>query len=137
MYYLYKRLFEANTRSKKVLRARGSGNNLIQHILFALEENAIHLCYKPADLVRWTTLIDLDLPQASLIGIASKRKKILTYTQETTRAKHEWLCSARLILHDQTTTTRHAKALSKANELISILAPTLSTISMILAILSD
>jgi hypothetical protein len=49
MYYLYKRLFEANTCSKKVLRARGSGNNLIQHILFALEENAIHLCYKPVD----------------------------------------------------------------------------------------
>jgi hypothetical protein len=29
----------------------------------------------------------LDLPLASLVGITGKRKKILTYTQETTRAK--------------------------------------------------
>jgi hypothetical protein len=29
----------------------------------------------------------LDLPLASLIGITDKRKKLLTYTQETTRAK--------------------------------------------------
>jgi hypothetical protein len=35
------------------------------------------------------TLIDLDLPQASLIDIIDKRKKILTCTQETTRAKLE------------------------------------------------
>jgi hypothetical protein len=33
------------------------------------------------------TLIDLDLPLASLVSIARKRKKILTYTQETTRTK--------------------------------------------------
>jgi hypothetical protein len=35
------------------------------------------------------TLIDLYLPLAPLIGIVGKRKKILTYTQETTRAKFE------------------------------------------------
>jgi hypothetical protein len=35
------------------------------------------------------TFIDLDLPMASLIGITSKRKKLLTSTQETTRAKLE------------------------------------------------
>jgi hypothetical protein len=69
------------------------------------------------------TLIGLDLPLTSLIGIADKRKKLLTYTQETTRAKLERLHSARLIHHDQKTTTRHAKALSKAKGLISLLAP--------------
>jgi hypothetical protein len=31
----------------------------------------------------------LDLPLSTLIGIAGKRKKLLTYTQETTRAKIE------------------------------------------------
>jgi hypothetical protein len=29
----------------------------------------------------------LDLPLASLVSIVGKRKKLLTYTQETTRAK--------------------------------------------------
>jgi hypothetical protein len=69
--------------------------------------------------VRCPIRISLDLPLACLIGIADKRKKILTCRQETIRAKLERLHSARLILRDQTTTTRHAKALSKANELIS------------------
>jgi hypothetical protein len=31
------------------------------------------------------TLIDLDLPLASLDGITGKGKKVLTYTQETAR----------------------------------------------------
>jgi hypothetical protein len=73
--------------------------------------------------VRCPTLIGLDLPLASFIGIADKRKKLLTCTQETIRVKLERLCSARLIHGDQKTTTRHAKALSKAKGLISLLAP--------------
>jgi hypothetical protein len=40
-------------------------------------------------LVRSPTLIDLDFPLTTLIGIAEKRKQFLTYTQETTRAKLE------------------------------------------------
>jgi hypothetical protein len=83
--------------------------------------------------VRHPTLIGLDLSLIPLVGIAEKRKKILTYTQETTRAKLKRLRSTRLIHHDQTITTRHAKALNKANELISLLVPTLSTISMIIS----
>jgi hypothetical protein len=47
--------------------------------------------------VQCPTLIDLDLPLASLIGITRKRKKLLTCTQETTRAKLERLHSTRLI----------------------------------------
>jgi hypothetical protein len=39
--------------------------------------------------VRCPTLIGLDLPLASLIGISEKRKKLLTNTEETTRAKLE------------------------------------------------
>jgi hypothetical protein len=73
--------------------------------------------------VRCPTLIGLDLPLASLVGIAGKRKKLLTCTQETTRAKVEQLRSARLIHGDQKTTTRHAMALSKAKGLISLLEP--------------
>jgi hypothetical protein len=73
--------------------------------------------------VRCPTLIGLDLPLTTLIGIAGKRKKLLTYTQETTRAKLECLRSARLIHGDQKTTTRHAMVLSKAEGLISLLAP--------------
>jgi hypothetical protein len=72
--------------------------------------------------VRCPTLIGLDLPLASLVGITWKRKKLLTCTQETTWAKLEWLHSARLIHGDQKTTNRHAMALSKAKGLISLLA---------------
>jgi hypothetical protein len=56
----------------------------------------------------------LDLPLASLVSIVGKRKKLLTYTHETTRAKLEPLRSVRLIQSDQKTTTRYAMALSKA-----------------------
>jgi hypothetical protein len=49
MFYLYKRLFEAKTRFKKMLRVSESRNTLIQHILFALEENVIHRLFEHAD----------------------------------------------------------------------------------------
>jgi hypothetical protein len=39
--------------------------------------------------VRHPTLKGLNLPLASLIGIAGKRKTLLTYTHETTRVKLE------------------------------------------------
>jgi hypothetical protein len=81
--------------------------------------------------VRCPTLIGLDLPLTALIGIADKRNQILSYTQETTRAKLERLCSARLIPSDQHITTRHAKALLETPELISLLATRLSTIKPI------
>jgi hypothetical protein len=63
---------------------------------------------------RCPSLIGLYLPLATLIDITGKRKQLLTCTQETTRARLERLRSARLIHGDQKTTTRHAKALSKA-----------------------
>jgi hypothetical protein len=69
------------------------------------------------------TLISLDLPLTILVGIIEKRKKLLTYTQETVRAKLERLHSARLIYGDQKTTIGHAMALSKAKGIISLLAP--------------
>jgi hypothetical protein len=51
--------------------------------------------------VQYPTLIGLDLPLASLIDTAEKMKKLLTYTQETTRVKLEGLRAARLIHSDQ------------------------------------
>jgi hypothetical protein len=100
--------------SRRYFRVSGSDFSHVQYILFALEENDLHRCSKAVIPVWCPTLIGLDLSLTSLIDIIGKRKKILTYTQETTRAKLERLCLARLINHDQTTTTRHAKALSKA-----------------------
>jgi hypothetical protein len=47
------------------------------------------------------TLFGLDLPLTTLVGIASKRKQILTCIPEITRAKLERLRSARLIHDDQ------------------------------------
>jgi hypothetical protein len=82
----------------------------------------------PRILVRIPTLIGLDLPLPTLVNIVRKRKKLVTCTQDTTRAKLEWLRSTRLIHSDQKVTTRHAKALNKSNELISLLATRLSTI---------
>jgi hypothetical protein len=52
-------------------------------------------------LVRCPTLIDLNLPLESHVGIAGKWKKLLTYTHDTTRANLERLLSARLIHGDQ------------------------------------
>jgi hypothetical protein len=72
--------------------------------------------------VRCPILNGLDLPLASIVGIVRKMKKFLICTQETIRAKLERLRSVRLIHGDQKTTTRHTKALSKAKELISLLA---------------
>jgi hypothetical protein len=51
---------------------------LIQYILFTLEESAIHQHSKPEDPI--PTLIGLDLPMTTLIGIARKRKPLLTCT---------------------------------------------------------
>jgi hypothetical protein len=74
------------------------------------------------------TFIGLDFPLTTLISIAGKRKQFLTCTQKIIRAKLERLHSARLIQCDQKITTRHANALNKIKELISLLASGLSTI---------
>jgi hypothetical protein len=55
-------------------------------------------------LIRSPTLNGLDLPVTTLIGIAGKRKRILTCTQEAIRAKLERLRSARLIRRDSKAT---------------------------------
>jgi hypothetical protein len=60
--------------------------------------------------IRSPTLIGLDLPLTTLIGITGKRKQFLTYTQEITRAKFERLRLARLIHGDPRITTRYVKA---------------------------
>jgi hypothetical protein len=57
--------------------------------------------------VKSPTLIGLDFPLITLVGITDKRKQFLTCTQKTTRAKLERLRSARLIQGDQKITSRH------------------------------
>jgi hypothetical protein len=69
--------------------------------------------------IQCPTLIGSDLPLATFVGIAEKRKK----HRKSTRAKLERLRSARLIHGDQKTTTRYAMTLSKDKGLISLLAP--------------
>jgi hypothetical protein len=51
--------------------------------------------------VRSPTLVGLDFPLTTLVGIAGKRKQFLTYTQKIARAKLERLRSVRLIQGDQ------------------------------------
>jgi hypothetical protein len=82
--------------------------------------------------IRCPTLIGLYLPLTTLFSIAGKSKQFLTCTQEITRAKLERQRSARLIHGDQEIATRHAKALNKTNELISLLAPRLNTIKHVI-----
>jgi hypothetical protein len=108
---------------KDRFRVNESGNTFVQYILFALEENVIHWSLSLWILIRCPTLIGLDFPLTSPIDIVGKRRKLLTCTQETTRAKLEQLRSVRRIHGDQKITTRHAKALSKAKGLKSLLAP--------------
>jgi Sec7-like guanine-nucleotide exchange factor len=58
------------------------------------------------------TLLGLDLPLTALVGIARRRRKILTCTQinKITRAKLERLHSARLIRRNpKATNSRHAR----------------------------
>jgi hypothetical protein len=59
--------------------------------------------------VRNPTLVGLDFPLTTLIGIADKRKQFLTYTQKIARAKLERVRSARLIQGDQKITSKHAE----------------------------
>jgi hypothetical protein len=57
-------------------------------------------------------LLGLDLPLSALVGVAGRRRKILTCTQinKTTRAKLERLRLARLICRDpKATNSRHAR----------------------------
>jgi hypothetical protein len=51
--------------------------------------------------VRIPSLIGLDLPLITLVGITGKRKQFLTCTQKRTRVKLEPLRSARLIQCDK------------------------------------
>jgi hypothetical protein len=99
-----------------------------QNILFALKENASIGTLSPSVPVWSLALLSLDFPLTTLVGIARKRKQILTCTQKKTRAKLERQRSARLIHGDQKITTRHAKALNQTNELISQLATRLGII---------
>jgi hypothetical protein len=46
------------------------------------------------------TLLSLDFPLTSLVGITGKKKQFLTCTWKATRAKLEWLRSTRLIQDD-------------------------------------
>jgi hypothetical protein len=78
--------------------------------------------------VQGPTLLCLDFPLTTLVGITEKRKQFLTWTQKIARAKLERLRSAKLIQGDQKITSRHANALNKTRELISLLATRLSTI---------
>jgi hypothetical protein len=59
-------------------------------------------------LVWSPTLVGLDFPLATLVGIVGKRKQFLTCTQKIARAKLERLRSVRLIQDNQKITSRHA-----------------------------
>jgi hypothetical protein len=68
------------------------------------------------------SLISLDFPLTTLIDIAGKRKQFLTCTQKTTRAKLEWLRSARLIQGDEKDHLQTCRGFIKIKGLISLLA---------------
>jgi hypothetical protein len=66
--------------------------------------------------VQSPTLIGLDFPLTTLVGITGKRKQFLTCTQKIARAKIERLRSARLIQGDQKITSRHAEVLTRLKD---------------------
>jgi hypothetical protein len=83
-----------------------------RHTLFALEESEPPQTTYLRVLVGNPALHGLDLPLTALVGIAGRRRKILTCTQinKTTRAKLERLRSARLIRRDpKATNSRHVR----------------------------
>jgi hypothetical protein len=62
------------------------------------------------------TLIGLDFPLTTLVGIIGKRKQFLTCTQKIARAMLEQLRSARLIQGDQKITSKHAEVLTRLKD---------------------
>jgi hypothetical protein len=62
------------------------------------------------------TLIGLDFPLTTLVGIVGKRKQFLTCTQKTTREKLERLRSTRLIQGDKKITSRHAEVSTRLKD---------------------
>jgi hypothetical protein len=60
---------------------------LVQYNLFVLEENVVHQRSKSEDLSTVSNPHRFVPPTATLDGIAEKKKKLLTCTQEITRAK--------------------------------------------------
>jgi hypothetical protein len=79
-----------------------------QYILFALKRISSIDALSLRIPVQSPTLVSLNFPLTTLVGIAGKRKQFLTCTQKTTRAKLKRLRSARLIQGDQKITSRHA-----------------------------
>jgi hypothetical protein len=66
--------------------------------------------------VQSPTLIDLDFPLTTLLGITGKKKQFLTCTQKIVRTKLERLCSARLIQGDQKITSRQTEVLTRVKD---------------------
>jgi hypothetical protein len=65
-----------------------------------------------------SSLIGLDLPLTTLVDIVGKRKKLLTYTQETIREKLERLRSTRLTHGDQKTISHDYKVVTNILKVI-------------------
>jgi hypothetical protein len=66
--------------------------------------------------VRSPTLIGLNFPLTTLVGITGKRMQFLTCTQKTARAKVKQLRLARLIQGDKKITSRHIEALTRLKD---------------------
>jgi hypothetical protein len=86
-----------------------------QNIRFALEEMPSISALSLRIPVWSPTLLGLDFPLTTHIGITKKRKQFLSCKQKTTRAKLERACLTRHIQGDQMITTRYAKALNRTN----------------------
>jgi hypothetical protein len=87
-----------------------------QNILFTLKENAIHWHSKPEDPSMESNPHRFGLPTDNFHRDHRNEQAVPhLHTRKTTRAKLEQLHSVRLIQGDQKITTRHAKALNKAN----------------------
>jgi hypothetical protein len=72
----------------------------VQNILFAIKENIIHGTPSLRIPVQSPIFIGLNFSLTTLVGIASKRKQLLTCIWKITRAKLERLRSTKLIQGD-------------------------------------
>jgi hypothetical protein len=89
---------------------------LVQNILFALKENAIHQHFKPEDPSTESNRHLFGLPTDNPYRLHRKEEAVPhLHKGKTTKAKLERLRLARLIQGDQKITTRHTKALNKTN----------------------
>jgi hypothetical protein len=106
----------------------------VQYILFILEENVLYQRSKPTgpSMASNPHRFEPSTDTPSSASPERGRRSSPAHKRQQEKSLSDY-AQQDLSIVTQRITTRHAKALNKANELISLLAPTLSTIKHVIS----